>query len=231
MASSSEEAAPHSLLFRHGELVPPPKVTGEEMEGVRLADPKARAKYNAESALLALFRIDLAIMHAWTACPNLYDGGWVSKQLKHIAGHDRIYKPVDLAAYTESVIERAVRFIQRVRCNQLQYTSRVSQERNGVSEPLVAPFTPIFENPVHDAASLYELVRQGRHPNRRVSLHRTLEMAEQCIYKLLQRPLRVTGRSSPPDMIQRWSYYLWVDGNRMDVATIWENMAKIYKVD
>ncbi|MCJ1432837.1 hypothetical protein MMC27_002195 [Xylographa pallens] len=223
--------APYLPLVPPVELVPPPKVTGEEMEGIRPADPEVRAKYNAENALLALYRIDLAVMYACAAWPVLYDGGWVPKQLEYTAGHETIYEPVDLAAYTASVIDRAVIFVQMGRCVQLQHTNEVAQRGNGVAEPSVAPFTPIFKDPVHDAAYLYELVRQGRHPNRRVSLHRTLELAEQCIYKLLQSRLALPDIYGPADLITRWSYYLWVDGNRMAVATIWENMAKFYKLN
>ncbi|MCJ1385276.1 hypothetical protein MMC17_008397 [Xylographa soralifera] len=230
MSSSTDQVAPR-LLFRREKPVPPPKVTGEEMEGVRPADPKVRADYNAEKALLALFRIDLAIMHTLLMRCDRYKGGWVPKQLKHMASHNNIYEPIDLPAYTEYVIERAVRFIQTERCDDLQHTNRVAQSWNGVARPKVAPFTPIFEGPVHDAAYLYELVRQGRHPNRRVSLHRTLELAEQCIYKLLQRQLALPELYSFGEVIERFMYCLWVDGNHMDVATIWEYMAQYYKLN
>ncbi|MCJ1418166.1 hypothetical protein MMC32_004511 [Xylographa parallela] len=188
-------------MFPPEELVPPPKVTGEEMEGIRPADPEVRAKYHAENALLALYRIDLAVMHACAAWPVLYDGRWVPKQLEYTAGHDSIYEPVDLAAYTASGIDRAVTFIQTGRCFHFQHSNQVAQRWNGVSKPSVAPFTPIFKGPVHDVAYLYELVRQGRHPNRRVALHRTLELAEQCIYKLLQSRLDLPDIYGPADPI------------------------------
>ncbi|MCJ1294824.1 hypothetical protein MMC34_006383 [Xylographa carneopallida] len=117
MSSTKDQGVPQSPLLPHKRLVhkglvPSLKATGEEMEGIRPADPKIRAEHNAETALLTLFRLDLATMYVRTAWPVLYNGGWIPKQLKHTPSRATIYEPVDRAAYTASVIERAAAFIQ-----------------------------------------------------------------------------------------------------------------------
>ncbi|MCJ1388481.1 hypothetical protein MMC18_001328 [Xylographa bjoerkii] len=203
----------------------------DEMEGVRFTDPEFRAEYNAELALLALFRIDLALKSFEPISHRAYDGCWVPKQLKHIADKNNIYEPIDLVAYTGYVVNRAVNFIQFEECYHLQHTNMITQRRVGVANPSLPPFTPIFMGPVHEATKLYELVRQVRHPDRKISLHRIYESAEQRIYELFRwRTEHYGQRCHDIGSYTQSMSFLWVDGNHIDVAMLWEMMASFYKV-